>query len=98
MASAERPQEVARRLAPGLPPGGGRRSVPFMVSGRIRGVRYAVRGIALMLRSQHNAWVHAAATLVMLAAGFVFGLSAGGWAALARAIVGGWGAVAVPTG
>jgi diacylglycerol kinase (ATP) len=94
MASAERPR---RRIAPGLPPGPDAFPVPFTFSGRLRSVRYALRGIALMLRSQHNAWVHAAATLAVLAAGLAFGLSAGEWAAVSLAIVAVWVAEALNT-
>ena len=98
MAFAEGPRSE-RRLAPGLPPEPGPRphSAPFTFSGRIRSMRYAVRGIALMLRSQHNAWVHAAATLGVLAAGLLFGLSAGEWVAVALAIVAVWVAEALNT-
>jgi diacylglycerol kinase (ATP) len=60
-------------------------------------VRHAVRGIGLMLRGQHNAWVHAAATLGAVAAGFVLGLSAGEWAAILLAVVAVWVAEALNT-
>ena len=32
-------------------------------------IGHALRGITLMLRTQHNAWVHAAATVLVVAAG-----------------------------
>ena len=43
----------------------------FSISARLRSVRYALRGIGVMLRTQHNAWIHAAATAAALAAGFL---------------------------
>jgi diacylglycerol kinase (ATP) len=42
-------------------------------SGRIRSVKCALQGIRVMLRSQQNAWVHLAATIVVV----VFGISSG---------------------
>ena len=44
---------------------------PFQFTGRIRSFYHAIRGILRMIRCQHNAWIHAAATLVVLA-GFCF--------------------------
>ena len=96
MASAERPQ-AERRRAPGLPPGRDSRSAPLTVLGRIRSVRCALRGIGLMLGGQHNAWVNAAATIGVMAAGLFFGLSAGEWAAISLAVVAVWVAEALNT-
>jgi diacylglycerol kinase (ATP) len=42
---------------------------PFQFTGRIRSFKYAVRGIAIMLRSQHNAWIHALVTVAACPAG-----------------------------
>jgi hypothetical protein len=41
---------------------------PFQFTGRIRSFHFAFRGILRMIRCQHNAWIHAAATLLVLAA------------------------------
>ena len=35
--------------------------------GRIRSVKFALRGIRTMVASQHNAWIHAAATVAVVA-------------------------------
>ena len=35
-------------------------------TGRIRSVKYALRGIRVMVASQHNAWIHAAASVVVV--------------------------------
>jgi diacylglycerol kinase (ATP) len=40
----------------------------------------------VLLASQHNAWIHLAATVLVLVAGFLAGVSAGEWIALALAI------------
>lgn len=54
----------------------------FSFSGRIRSGTHAVHGIIEMLRSQHNAWVHAVATLCVIVAGGIFGISATQWCLL----------------
>ena len=40
---------------------------PFSLHGRSRSFRHAFRGLAQVIRTQHNAWIHAAAPLVALA-------------------------------
>lgn len=50
-----------------------------------------------MLRSQHNAWIHALATICVLAAGAVFGVSRVEWLAITLAIVAVWSAEALNT-
>ena len=54
----------------------------FSFSGRIRSGTHAVHGIVEMLRSQHNAWVHAVATLCVIVAGGIFGISNTQWCLL----------------
>jgi diacylglycerol kinase (ATP) len=66
-------------------------------SGRLRSVRHAVRGIGLMLRTQHNAWLHAVATVAVLIAGLVLGVSAADWCWLVLAIMAVWTAEAMNT-
>jgi len=39
----------------------------FTVGARLRSFLYAGRGVRTMLRSQHNAWIHAAATVFVIA-------------------------------
>jgi diacylglycerol kinase (ATP) len=48
-------------------------------TGRLRSIAHAVRGIRVMIASQHNAWIHAAATLAVAAAGLWFRLSLAEW-------------------
>ncbi|HEX4613508.1 MAG TPA: diacylglycerol kinase family protein [Urbifossiella sp.] len=66
-------------------------------TGRLRSVRYALQGIATVLRSQHNAWIHAAATAAVIPLGIVCGLSAGEWCWIVVAVVAVWAAEAMNT-
>jgi len=70
---------------------------PFRFTGRIRSFYYAFRGILRMLRCQHNAWIHAAATLVVLCAGFYLRLSRADWCWIILAISIVWTAEALNT-
>ena len=70
---------------------------PFQFTGRVRSFRYAIAGIVRMIHCQHNAWVHAAATLVVLAAGFMLGVSAADWCWIILAISIVWTAEALNT-
>ena len=57
----------------------------------------ALRGIAVLLRTQTNARIHLLATVLVVAAGFVFRISRGEWVPLAFAIGIVWIAEAVNT-
>ena len=69
----------------------------FSFSERIQSFRYGIRGIALMLKSQHNAWIHATASVLVLLVGVFFGLSPGEWCWLVIAIMAVWTAEALNT-
>jgi diacylglycerol kinase (ATP) len=58
---------------------------------------HAFRGLARLLATQHNAWIHAAATLVVCALAALLGVSAGEWLALVLAISAVWSAEAMNT-
>jgi diacylglycerol kinase (ATP) len=77
--------------APDLHPG------PFSITDRIRSFRHAIDGIALMLRSQHNAWLHAVASVTVLISGIICHLSARGFCWLVIAIMAVWTAEALNT-
>ena len=70
---------------------------PFQFSGRIRSFYHAICGILRMIRCQHNAWIHAAATLVALGAGFFFHVSSADWCWIVLAISIVWTAEALNT-
>lgn len=50
-----------------------------------------------MLKSQHNAWIHACATVCVVGAGFFFGVSTAEWCWLVLAIMAVWTAEALNT-
>ncbi|NLW81390.1 MAG: diacylglycerol kinase family protein [Desulfovibrionales bacterium] len=70
---------------------------PFQFTGRIRSFKYAFTGIWTMLKSQHNAWVHACATVAVIAAGLLFDVSPSEWCWLVLAIMAVWTAEALNT-
>jgi diacylglycerol kinase (ATP) len=69
----------------------------FTIRGRVQSFRYAWYGLVLMLRSQHNAWLHAFASICILAAGALFGLTDGEWCWIILAIMAVWTAEALNT-
>jgi len=72
-------------------------SRPFEFTGRIRSFKYAFVGIFHLLRSQHNAWIHALATILVVSAGLYFQLTAAEWCWIVLAITSVWTAEALNT-
>jgi diacylglycerol kinase (ATP) len=70
---------------------------PFQFTGRIRSFGRAIAGILRMIRCQHNAWIHALATLIVLAAALFFHISAADWCWIILAISIVWTAEALNT-
>src|SRR5205807_9410785 len=70
---------------------------PFQFTGRIRSFGHAIEGIIRMIRCQHNAWIHAAATVGAIALGFFFKLSRSEWCWIVLAIAIVWTAEALNT-
>lgn len=66
-------------------------------NGRVRSFRYAFIGIWIMISSQHNAWIHAAATFVAVVVGLYFGLTKAEWCWIILAITSVWTAEALNT-
>src|SRR5688500_124520 len=66
-------------------------------TGRLRSVNCAIHGILIMIQSQQNAWLHAVATVTVIALGFAVGLSAAEWCWIILAIVSVWTAEALNT-
>jgi diacylglycerol kinase len=69
----------------------------FSLSERRRSFDHAFRGIALVFRSQHNAWIHAAASVAVVALGLVLDLSASSWCWLVLAMGAVWTSEAINT-
>jgi diacylglycerol kinase (ATP) len=70
---------------------------PFEFTGRMRSFRYAGRGIWLTLKSQHNAWIHAVATILVLIASYVLGISRQEWCLIILSCAAVWTAEALNT-
>lgn len=72
-------------------------SRPLSLAARLRSFVYAGRGVVTLLRSQHNAWIHALATVVTVAAAAWLGVSRAEWIALILAMLVVWAAEAFNT-
>jgi diacylglycerol kinase (ATP) len=66
-------------------------------SGRIRSIRCALAGLRVMIASQHNAWLHAAATLVVALVSWHFRLTKAEWCWIILAVISVWTAEALNT-
>jgi diacylglycerol kinase (ATP) len=69
----------------------------FSLAARIASFGHALRGLAEVVATQHNAWIHAAATLAACALALLLGISAGEWLAVVLAISSVWTAEALNT-
>ena len=72
-------------------------SDPFSVPKRIQSFRYAIRGLVLVARTQHNSWIHAFASALVVFAGFALRVSAGDWCWLVLAMMAVWASEAFNT-
>ena len=70
---------------------------PFQFTGRIRSFKYAFNGIRIMICSQHNAWLHALATALVIGAGLYLRIARFEWNWLSLAIMAVWSAEALNT-
>jgi diacylglycerol kinase (ATP) len=77
--------------------GGTMSGTSFSLIARIKSFRYALAGLWLMLRTQHNAWIHLAATILVCTAGLVLKISMADWRWLIVAILLVWVAEALNT-
>lgn len=69
----------------------------FSLRRRAQSFRYAFRGVAHVVRSQHNAWIHAGATVAVVLGAVILQVSAFEWAVLILAIAGVWSTEALNT-
>ncbi len=72
-------------------------SRPFEFTGRIRSFKYAIVGLLRMIRCQHNAWIHATATVAAIVLGVFLQLSRDEWCWIVLAIAIVWTAEALNT-
>lgn len=69
----------------------------FRLTDRMRSFGHALSGLGHLLRTEHNAWVHAAATVAVVAIGLWLGLSAAEWRWILLAVALVWMAEAFNT-
>ena len=69
----------------------------FLIIDRVKSFGFAFAGLAAMLRTQHNAWIHLASTVAAVSAGLWFAVTREEWAWLVLAIVAVWTAEALNT-
>lgn len=74
-----------------------RKISPFSLTDRFRSIGFAAKGIATMIRSEHNAWVHTLATVVVVSLGICVGLDRYEWCWIVLSIVSVWTAEALNT-
>lgn len=55
---------------------------PFSLKERLRSFGYAFRGLSRFFKTEHNLWIHLAATFAAVLLGFVFHISANEWLAI----------------
>jgi len=67
------------------------------ISRRIESVRYALNGVYLIIKTQHNAWIHAMMTAIVVALGLIFNVSLSDWKFLILAMMSVWIAEALNT-
>jgi len=82
------PMPLRRRPAP---------CARFTIAARLRSFRHAGRGLLFLLRSEHNAWLHFAATGMAIAAGLALEIDSVDWRWIAAAILWVWSAEALNT-
>ena len=70
---------------------------PFSIADRVTSFICAGKGVAKMIKYEHNAWIHFAATIITVSAGLYFGIDRYEWLALVLAIVAVWTAEALNT-
>jgi diacylglycerol kinase (ATP) len=71
--------------------------MPFSIRRRLASFGHAFRGVSALLRTQHNAWLHLAATAAALALGFILAITRGEWLAIILALGLVWTAEALNT-
>ena len=58
----------------------------FSIRKRLKSFSFAFNGLRILLKEEHNSWIHLLAAICVLIAGFIFDISAFEWIALVFAI------------
>jgi len=58
----------------------------FSIRKRLKSFRFAFNGLRILLKEEHNSWIHLLAAICVLIAGFIFDISAFEWIAIVFAI------------
>lgn len=74
-----------------------KKNMKFSMADRLKSVKCACHGIFIMLKYEHNAWIHTLATALIGTAGFIFGFTRYDWCWIVLAIVAVWTAEALNT-
>lgn len=51
----------------------------FSIVARAVSFKHAIRGIGIIFKTQHNAWVHTVAAILIVALGFIYAISEAEW-------------------
>ena len=60
---------------------------PFRLSDRVHSFKFALDGIFIFFRTEHNAWIHLATALAVVVSGFILKVSLPEWCWLIAAIM-----------
>jgi len=69
----------------------------FSLAARAKSVSYALAGLGFVIRNEHNARIHIAATIVIISLGTIYQIKATDWVILVLAIVSVWFAETINT-
>ncbi len=58
----------------------------FSFRQRLRSFRYAFRGIGIVIKTQHNFWIHLSIAILVIVAGFIFHINTTEWILVVFAI------------
>jgi len=69
----------------------------FSIRARLKSFTYAFQGLAEMLKTEHNTWVHLAATIIIVILGFYKQISATEWCLIILSTMAVWVSEALNT-
>ncbi len=69
-----------------MKPDAGGKPQGFSLRSRFKSFGYALSGLGLLLKAEHNAWIHLAATIAVIVVSFALGISVSDWRWIVLAI------------